>query len=282
VHTETGDTATWVGALGTCSAVIVALFGPPIQRWLRRPRLVLQEDPDEFVGNEAIFVAGEAPQPLVSTLLVVNRGRTQADDVQAIVTVHQRIGPDETEGAEFPEFELAAVSRGSLRFELSGTRPGVSVPPRAARAVQFVRIGTDKQIRTAIAEMGDTPSTAEYPSHGMLCVWPTPGASRFISIPEATPTRITIELQARNAKAVAWGAQIAVRAWGGEGEEVRAEEMSGVELKWLSPLRRAKLRIPPTPRRQWLLAHTPRALLRQREFRRYMEASVAEEQQSEE
>jgi hypothetical protein len=243
----------------------------------------LQEDPDEFVGNDAIFVAGESPQSVVSTLLVVNRGRTQADDVQAIVTVHQRIGPNETEGDEFPEFELPAVSRGSLRFELSGSRPGVSVPPRAARVVQFVRIGTDKQIRTAIAEMGDTPSTAEYPSHGMFCVWPTPGTTRFISIPEATPTRITIELQARNARAVAWEARISVSAWGAEGEEVSGDEMSGVELKWLSPLRRATPRIPPTPRRQWLLAHTPRALLREREFRRYLEeASVAGEQQAEE
>lgn len=278
VHPDSGDTATWIGALGTCAAVIVALFGPSTQRWLRRPKLMLQDDPDEFVGNEAIFVPGEDPKPVTSTLLVVNRGRTQADDVQAIVTVHQRVGPDENEADAFPEFELPAVSRGSLRFELADREPGVSVPPRAARVVQFIRLGTDRDIRAAISAMGDEPSTVEYPSHGMFCVWPSPGASRFISVPEATPTRVTIELQARNARASAWEARIAVSAWGLQGEEPSGEDLSGVKLKWLTPLRRAKPRIPPTPRRQWLRAHTPRALLRERAFRRYMEEGATDDQ----
>lgn len=278
MHTASADTATWIGALGTCAAVVVALFGPSAQRWIRRPKLMLQEDPDELVGDEAIFVPGEDPQSVTSTLLVVNRGRMQADDVQAIVTVHQSVVPDENAVDAFPQFEFPAVSRGSLRFELADREPGVCVPPRAARAVQFIRLGTDREIRAAISAMGDQPSSDDYPSHGMFCVWPSPSASRSISVPEATPTRVTIELQARNARASAWETRIAVSAWGLDGEEPSGGDLSGVQLEWLTPLRRAKPRIPPTPRRRWLRAHTPRALLQERAVRRLLKKGATDDE----
>jgi len=264
------DAATWVGAIGTCAAVVVALFGSPLQRWWRRPKLVLQHDDDALESDEAIFVSGEPRRPHVVTLLVINRGRTQADDVEAVVSVHQRFGPETTEAGPIPEFEVPSVSRGALRFELaSAGQTHVPVPPRSVRTLQFVRLGTADHIHAAIASNGDDPSAAEHPSHGMLCVHPAPDADRAVFLPEDDVVRVTIELQARNARASRWEAHVKVWQWDAR-EAEDGEGLAGVQLEWVRPFRPTRSRLPQSARQVWVRSHTPLALWREHRFQRLM------------
>lgn len=109
----------WIGSLCRCTAVLVALFGAPLRRWWLRPRLSLQPDPEALYGDELTSTDDEYPKVQLVTLIVTNHGRGQADNMEAILTATPRVGPVDSDASPIPEFELPAVSRGAVRFELA-------------------------------------------------------------------------------------------------------------------------------------------------------------------
>jgi hypothetical protein len=261
-------TAEWLVALGTCAAVLVALFGPVVRHWWRRPRLSVQRDLGTLLGDELIFAGGDdRSQVLVVTVMVTNHGRSQADEAEAILTALQRFGPLPSENAseEVPEIEVPAVTRGALQFELG--RPGdarINIPPKSSRTLQVVMLGTDKRIREELADRNEQTPAAEHAVNGLFCVLPATYADRFTALPQDEPIGVEIQIQARNARPTNWAARL--KAW--EWESQDEDSLAGVSLEWLEPLTKVRARTPPTPRRAWIKDHTPWALWRARQVDR--------------
>ena len=82
-------------------------------------------------------------------------------------------------------------------------------------------------------------------------------------------TAIEITPSAHNAKACTWRGAIRVWYWSGIKDE--DYDVSGIKLEWAEGLRRVRHTRPPTPRRAWIVSHTPWALWRQRQFEREMQ-----------
>jgi hypothetical protein len=249
----------WVGALATCTAVAVALFGPALRNWWRRPRLTLQHEPGTLMGDELIFAEeSDRSNILVVTLVVTNHGRGQADGVEAILDARQRFGPipADDEDAEIPMMELPVVLRGALRFELS--RPGVSqidIPPRSSRTLQFAMLGSDRRIREELEKGDESASSAEHPVNGLFTVLPAEYSDRYIAMPRDAEIGVEVQLQARNARPTAWRAR--VKAWEWSMNESDDGPLAGVSLEWLQTLRRVRSGTLPTPRRARLQRNLP-------------------------
>jgi hypothetical protein len=269
-------TAQWLAAVGTCAAVLVALFGPAVRHWWRRPRLSVQRDHGSLLGDELIFANGvDRSQVLVVTVVVTNHGRGQADEVEAILTARQRFGPLPPEDSveEVPEFELPVVSRGALRFELGHVDDArINVPPHSSRTLQLAMLGTDERIREELADRNEQAPAAEHPVNDLFCVLPANYADRFTALPQDEPIGIEIQIQARNARPTNWAAR--VKAWRWESQDENS--LVGVSLDWIEPLKKVRPRLLPTPRRTWINAHTPWALWRAQRVQRELAGIRAE------
>jgi len=85
---STGDWIAAVSAAATVVAVVAALFGPAVERRLRRPRLVLLAEPPAELGVAAKVVADARADGAVCywlRLAVSNVGRTTADEVRLLL-----------------------------------------------------------------------------------------------------------------------------------------------------------------------------------------------------
>jgi hypothetical protein len=265
------DAAQWVGGISTSAAVLVALFGPAIRNFWRRPRLSLQPDEGTMMGDELIFAEGEDRSPvLVVTSVVTNHGRSQADDVEAILTANQAFGPvkgDESGNDEdLPLIDLPVVSRGALQFELGHLEDAcLNIPPRASRTLQIAMLGNSARIRKELADRDELQPAPSHPPNAMFCVLPALHADRSIGIPSNESVEVEIQLQARNAKPSVWITRIEVSPWE---MDVEGLALSGISLSGLSDLKRRRHRPIPTPRRRWLRDHTPWAIWRSHQVRR--------------
>jgi hypothetical protein len=80
--------AEWVGAVATVGAVVVALFGPDIREWRKRPKLMVTADP---VGTFASY----SRRGMDMLLRVHNEhGRDSAEGVEAFLTMSGETGAD--------------------------------------------------------------------------------------------------------------------------------------------------------------------------------------------
>jgi hypothetical protein len=204
------------------------------------------------------------------TLVVTNHGRSQAAEVEAILTARQTFGPVSADDQvpEVPEFELPVVSRGALQFELGRPKDSrIDLPPRSSRSLQVVMLGTDEKIREELKMRGEELPAVGHEAYGLFCVLPAPHADRYTVLPDDEPIGVEVQLQARNARPSNWKGQVKVWAWE---MEVEGTALAGVTLDWLEPLKRARPHTLPTPRRAWLFAHSPRSLWRKRQFEREM------------
>lgn len=273
----TDSTAEWLGATATCAAVLVALFGPSLNRWWRRPDLSLQQNTDALTGEELIFADdSERSRVRVVTVLVTNHGRTQADQVEAILTAHERVGPILEGGpVEIPAFDVPIVSRGALQFELGKPDdPRIDLPPKSSRALQFVMLGKDATLREELTKRDEAQPAHGHRVAGLFCVLPAPYADRDTAIADDLEAGVGVEiqLQARNAKPTTWKTRIKVYSWDLETDVPRA----GVSLAWLEPLRRSRPRTPPTRRRKWLAEHALRRLWNDWRTKRQLQEVMAE------
>ena len=153
------STALWLSASSTSLASAVALFGPTVRSWWARPVITLHKPEDTLLNNDELImvspVEGEEDERLKFVLLdVTNHGRTQLEELEAVLTAHQRIQPDaDTDPDEsFPAFDLPVVSRGLLQFEFaSADRPRITVPPGATRSLRLAFLAPDAEARRELA-----------------------------------------------------------------------------------------------------------------------------------
>jgi hypothetical protein len=89
------EASTWeiVATIATVLAVLVALFGPAVWDWWRRPKLELVNDPRAAFGMWSAGETGEIGGPLVF-VGVRNAGRQQANDVQVFMSVSREVDTD--------------------------------------------------------------------------------------------------------------------------------------------------------------------------------------------
>jgi hypothetical protein len=279
-----GDTATWVGAAATVAAVVVALFGPGVRSWWSRPRLGLSVDEDNIGGEEFFFSGGDEDSQRVQpvSLLVTNRGRREATDVEAVLTVRDTIGPiapeadDET---EIPAFEIRVVGRGALRFELSrNDRPTITVPAGSARTLHFVLLGRADAVRQVISERGDAlpgEGDAVPIPVGTFALLPVDHPDRMTWILDDQPLGVTVTLTSTTARARTWTARI--KAWHWHGIVDEPGDFSGIKFEWLERPRRMRgSELPPSRLRVWIIGHTPWALIRAVRYRREFERAMAD------
>ena len=260
-----GDTsAAWLSAIGTLAAVVVALFGPVVRGWLARPRLELVSDLGDLSAlGDLIFVDGEDTSTQVRPLFLINRGRSHADEVEAILTVEETVGPIEQDEGEpaIPAFSLASVPRGVMRFELADSAAAhVTVPQGAVRRLEFVFMGSSQSVRNELATRGETLPTGGHEVSGAFCVWPVEHTSRSLWASDDDILNVIVTITARNAKTRSWTAKIRVYRW------TLGAELGGVTLAWETPLHRHRAPGYPGPLRRRLALMTPR----QRTFRRLM------------
>jgi hypothetical protein len=213
-------------------------------------------------------------------LEVTNHGRSQADEVEAVLSSFQSIGPippeSEDEGSEeIPSFDFPAVSRGVLQFELAdASTPRVTIPPGATRALRFVFLAPDALARQELEERGESLPTQAAKISGGFAIWPLGGSNRITWIADDDPTIVEIGITARNSPARMWRGKIRVLHWEGMTDE--PSDLSGIKLEWESPLRRIRRSTPPTPRREWLRRRTPWAVWRDRQLQRELEEARRE------
>jgi hypothetical protein len=142
--------ALWLSASATSLASAVALFGPTVRSWWARPVITLHEPEDTLLNNDELIMVspaeGEEDERLKFVLLeVTNHGRTQLEDLEAVLTAHQRIQPDaDTDPDEsFPALTSpsspAACCSSSSRA-LTGHESPFPQGPRARCAWHFSRL----------------------------------------------------------------------------------------------------------------------------------------------
>lgn len=224
-----------------------------------------------MMGDELIFAEGEdRSKVLVITSVVTNHGRSQADDVEAILTANQPFGPvkgdDSENDEELPLIDLPVVSRGALQFELGHLEDArLNIPPRASRTLQIAMLGNSARIRKELADRDESQPAQSHPPNAMFCVLPALHADRSVAIPSNESVEVEIQLQARNAKPSAWTTHVEVSPWE---MDVEGLALSGISLNGLSDLKRRRHRPILTPRRRWLRDHTPWAIWRNRQVGR--------------
>ncbi len=206
--------AAWLSAIGTLAAVVVALFGSVVRGWLARPRLELVSDLGDLSAlDDVIFVDGDDTSTQVRPLFLINRGRSQADEVEAILTVERTKEPIEQDNGEpaFPAFSLASVPRGVMRFELADSAAAhLTVPRGAVRGLQFMFMGSSQSVRNELAARGETLPIDGHEVSGAFCVWPVEHTSRSLWASENDIMNVIVTITARNAKSRSWTARIRV------------------------------------------------------------------------
>src|SRR4051794_16676554 len=277
------NTPIWISAAATTFASMVALFGPTIRSRWARPRITLHSPSDPFLRHDELILVAESEPEEVSeqtrmqfaTLEVTNHGRSQLEDLEAVLTAHQHIGPapsqpgDEDQEETIPAFDVPVLSRGLLQFELADARhPRVTIPSGATRVLRLVFLAIDEIARDELGRRGEDLPGRGASVVGGFALWPLAGADRMTWLLDNDTTAIEITLSARNAKASTWRGAIRVWYWSGIKDE--DYDLSGIKLEWADGLRRVRHTRPPTPRRAWIISHTPWALWRQRQFEREM------------
>ena len=172
------NTPIWVSAAATPFASRVALFGPTIRSRWARPRITLHLPSDPFLRHdELILVAESEPEESeqtrmqFATLEVTNHGRSQLEDLEAVLTAHQHIGPaqpqpgDEDQEEAIPAFDVPVLSRGLLQFELADARqPRVTIPSGATRVLRLVFLAIDEMARDELGRRREELPVAGHPS----------------------------------------------------------------------------------------------------------------------
>lgn len=271
------DTPIWISAAAASAASIVALFGPGVRRWWARPRMTLHQPVDTLLPTDELILAcgdEEASQRMqFATLEVTNHGRSQLNDVEAVLTAQQRFGPippaQGESGDEVPAFAVSVVSRGLLQFELADPdRPRVTIPPGATRVLRLAYLATDERARRELERRQEEIPRNTVRISGGFALWPLAGADRMPWLVDNDETAVEIALSASNARPSTWRASI--RAWYWSGMRDEDVDLSGIKLDWERDLHRVRHRPPPTRRRAWIARHTPWALWREQRFRREM------------
>ncbi len=167
--TEVNGTREWIvagaavaAALGTLSAVLLALYRDTWREWRLRPRLTLHLDPMWTESNRDLFwQQGQAPAHWLRLRVRNEKGRRSAEDVEVLLTAFYALGVEEE--AWQPPLDIYP-----LRW--SATRdPRVQIPPGVSRHVDLLMFPAP-----TISDDGGgftvASPEAELTTTGVLCV----------------------------------------------------------------------------------------------------------------
>jgi hypothetical protein len=173
------DSATWLSAIGTLGAVLIALFLQPGLRWWRRPVVVLEPNVSPFA------VGGSTPGIRVYVrLLVRNTGRGPAQDVQAHLLECRPAAylADRDDRLGQTKFLVP------LRWAFTDDDTAL-VPPRAARFVDVMEL------------------RAEAPKLARLTTIPSPKEGRVLRSQEK-PLELWLSVVGRELRPTVWHARV--------------------------------------------------------------------------
>lgn len=226
------DTASWVAAVATTAAVVVALFGPTLRAWLSRPVLKLSaSDEDHF------YDAGGDPALDVAPLSLENRrGRQVAREVQVTLSVGAPFSGEEGE-----ELSIPLSEQRNLRFELDApdTTSGSTVPPGSCRRVQFVVMGPKLLIVAWLRDRGEDQPTQEAEVHGAFCAQPSAAVESALWLTDDSPLDICLVVSGANFDALTYVGQIVLKHVDMTGtlDVEQIERPHSLVLRWTKPLR---------------------------------------------
>lgn len=227
---QTSDWIRAVAAVGTWAAVVVALFGEFIRRWLKRPRL-------------RVVVENEAPRCLMSTLgnpqtgpspgsprlayylrlWVENEGKSPAEEVEVVANrLFQKRADDTFE-------EVRSFHPMNLMWAYIGKPFAPRIAPGMGRHCDLGRV-VDPAIR---GQTGPNTNLPQVPSH--LPILDLAVEARVNSLPHLLAPgtyRLQLVVAASNAKPVSQTVAITITAWNADEDEMRRH---GVRMSPSSP-----------------------------------------------
>lgn len=149
------EASTWqvITAMATVAAVVVALFGPALRSWWRRPRIKLQAG---SAGATGMWLGGQTADsgPLVF-VDVNNAGRQQANSVQVFISITQEVDSDfgkaQVSAYDTLQTPIPFIHREGGRW----TRQfSVSIPWGFSRPLQLLEQFEDGSVRIAHGQGG--------------------------------------------------------------------------------------------------------------------------------
>jgi hypothetical protein len=151
---EGSDIWPLLGTLATFLAVFVALFGPAVWEWIRRPSLSLSEASDLV----SMLGSGKDPRSVPAFVLnAANHGRRQANDVQVFVSVD---APAEVPGESDLRRVIAFQAPIPFFHQEGGewTRQfSVAIPPGFSRPIRIATIADEGVVLSHGAEPPSNP-----------------------------------------------------------------------------------------------------------------------------
>jgi hypothetical protein len=185
-----------LAALGTLSAVLVALFGASFRNWRRRPLLSLSFQPvDQTTAGFYRAIRpddGQLHDAAFARLRVSNHGRSVADEVEVLV---EKVGLRAVEEPASPDPGPLAGIKAILALDSLADLPlaASNVSPSASRFTLPQK--TDRHVDLALLFKSDGER------HGplVLCTAPNPPDSRHVLDPGVDAIELHLIVTARNA-----------------------------------------------------------------------------------
>lgn len=166
---EINETREWVvagaavvAALGTLSAVLVALYRDTWREWRSRPLLSLHLDPIWTESNRDLFwQQGQYPAHWLRPRVKNEKGRRSAEDVEVLVTAFYALGGEE-------EAWQPPLDTHPLRWSATQD-PRVQIPPGVSRHVDLLMFPAPAVSDGAGGALNAPPEEA-LRTTGVLCV----------------------------------------------------------------------------------------------------------------
>jgi hypothetical protein len=207
-------------AVGTVSAVLVALYLNLWRERRRRPRLTLSIDPESAEGEtwglkweDLDFDPGYPPgQPKVLYLRVTNEtGRSTAQDVEVLLTERTNEGNLDTPTSL--SFEHRSLAWAHVTTEDGRPVTSVSIPSGVTRKIEIAKYGPNTWIDAFVSSHsvrtgGSKEDPLEPLSDNAIFAIPPYSFDHYYDIPEWLTRRMTFVVAARDVDAVTYEAQL--------------------------------------------------------------------------